>query len=53
MSTTQEQFADKALRTVINCYGLDVGSETALRNKANQLLFDDAYLLKVVDDKKS
>jgi len=32
---------------------LDVGSETELRIKVKELLFDDAYLSKVVDDKKS
>jgi hypothetical protein len=30
-----------------------VGSETELRIKVKELLFDDAYLSKVVDDKKS
>jgi hypothetical protein len=32
---------------------LDVGSETELRIKVKELLFDDTYLSKVVDDKKS
>jgi hypothetical protein len=32
---------------------LDLGSETALRIQIKELLFDDAYLSKVIDDKKS
>jgi len=32
---------------------LDVSSETELRIKVKELLFDDAYLSKVIDDKKS
>jgi len=32
---------------------LDVGSETELLIKVKELLFDDAYLFEVVDDKKS
>jgi len=32
---------------------LDVGSETECQIKVKKLLFDDAYLSKVVDDKKS
>ena len=45
--------ADGARRTVVRSYRLDVGSETELRIKVKELLFDDAYLSKVVDDKKS
>jgi len=45
--------ADGAHRTVVCSYRLDVGSETELRIKVKELLFDDAYLSKVVDDKKS
>ena len=44
---------DGALRTVVRSYRLDVGSDTELRIKVKELLFDDAYLSKVVDDKKS
>jgi len=44
---------DGAHRTVVHSYRLDVGSETELRIKIKELLFDDAYLSKVVDDKKS
>jgi len=32
---------------------LDLGSETELRIQVKKLLFDDAYLSKVIDDKKS
>jgi len=32
---------------------MDVGSESELRIQAKELLFDDAYLSKVIDDKKS
>jgi hypothetical protein len=32
---------------------LDLGSETELRIQIKELLFDDAYLSKVIDDKKS
>jgi len=45
--------ADRAHRTVVRSYRLDAGSETELRIKVKELLFDDAYLSKVVDDKKS
>jgi len=45
--------ADGACRTVVRSYQLDVGSETDLRIKVKELLVDDAYLSKVVDDKKS
>jgi len=45
--------ADGARRTVVRSYRFDVGSETELRMKVKELMFDDAYLSKVVDDKKS
>jgi len=45
--------ADGARRTVVRSYWLHVGSETELWIKVKELLFDDAYLSKVVDDKKS
>jgi hypothetical protein len=32
---------------------MDVGSETDLRINLKELVFDDAYLSKVVDDQKS
>ena len=34
-------------------YRLDLGSETELRIQVRELLFDNAYLSKVIDDKKS
>jgi len=53
ISTIQGWLADGARRTVVRSYRLDVGTETELRIKVTELLFDDAYLSKVVDDKKS
>jgi len=32
---------------------LDLPSETELQNQVKELLFDDAYLLKVINDEKS
>jgi hypothetical protein len=45
--------ADGARRTVVRSYQLDLRSETELRIQVKELLFDDAYLSKVVEDKKS
>ena len=45
--------ADGARRTVVRSYQLDVGFDTEPRFKVKELLFDDAYLSKVIDDKKS
>jgi len=45
--------ADGARRTVVRSYQLDVDSETDLRIKVEELLFDNAYIRKVVDDEKS
>jgi len=44
---------DEARRTVVHCFQLDLHSETELRIQVKELLFDDAYIPKVVDDKKS
>jgi hypothetical protein len=44
--------ADGARRTIVRSYRLDLGSETELRIQVRELLFDDAYLSKVIDDKK-
>jgi len=44
---------DGARRTDVRSYQLDLRSETELRIQVKELLFDDAYLSKVVDDKKS
>jgi hypothetical protein len=51
ISTIRGRLADGARRTVVRSYRLDVGSETDLQIKVKELLFDDAYLSKVVDDK--
>jgi len=45
--------ADGARQTVVRSYRLDVGSDTELRINVKELLFDDVYLSKVIDDKKS
>jgi len=45
--------ADGACRTVVCSYQLDVGSETELQIKVKELLFDDVYLSKVVNHKKT
>jgi hypothetical protein len=44
---------DGARRTVVRSYQFDFCSETDLRIQGKELLFDDAYLSKVVEDKKS
>jgi len=53
ISTIRGRLPDGVRRTGVRSYQLDVGSETELRIKVKELLFDDAYLSKVVDDKKS
>jgi hypothetical protein len=45
--------ADGARRTIVCGYQLDLGSETELLIQVRELLFDDAYLLKVSNDKIS
>ena len=45
--------ADGARRTIVRSYQLDFGSETELRILIKELLFEDAYLPKIIDDKKS
>jgi len=45
--------ADGDRRTIVRCYRLDLGSETELPIQVKKLLFDDAYLSKVINDKKS
>jgi len=44
---------DGARRTVVCSYQLDLHSETELQIQVKERLFDDAYLSKVVDDKRS
>jgi hypothetical protein len=45
--------ADGARRTIFRSYQLDLGSETELPIQVREFLFDDAYLSKVINDKKS
>jgi len=45
--------ADGSRQTIVHIYWLDLSSETELRIQVKELLFDDAYLSKVIDDKKS
>jgi hypothetical protein len=51
--TFQGRLADGARRTVVRSYRLNLGYETEFRIKAKEILFDDAYLSKVVDDRKT
>jgi len=53
MSTKQGKLADGACPTMVCIYQVDSESETELWIQVKELLFDDAYLLKVIDDKKS
>jgi len=52
ISTIQGRLADGARQTIVRSYWLDIGSETELRIQVRELLFDDAYLWKVINDKK-
>jgi hypothetical protein len=47
------RLVDGARRNVVRSYQLDLRSETELRTQVKELLFDDADLSKVVDDKQS
>jgi len=53
ISTIRGRLADGAHRTVFWSKHLDVHSQTELRIQVKDLLFDDAYLSKVIEDKKS
>jgi len=53
ISTLRGWLADVAHQTLVHSDRLDVGSETGLRIKVKELLCDDAYLSKIIDDKKS
>jgi len=44
---------DTAYRTIVCSFRWDFGSWTELRIEVKELLFDDAYLSKVIDDKQS
>jgi hypothetical protein len=53
ISTIRRWLADGALWTVVQCYQLDLCCETELWIQVKELLFDNAYLSKVVEDKES
>ena len=53
ISTIRGQLADGACQTVVWSYQLDLHSDTERRIQVKELLFEDAYLSKVVEDKKS
>ena len=53
ISTIRGRFADGACQTIVRSYQLDLGSETQLPIQTKELLFDDAYCSKVVDDMKA
>jgi len=53
MSTIRGHLADGACWTIVWSYQLDLGSETELPIQVKELLFDDAYLLKVINDEMS
>jgi len=53
ISTIQGRLADGAYQTVVHSYQLDLRSETELQIQVKELLFDNAYLSKVIEDKKS
>ena len=53
ISTIRGRLADGALRTIVRSYRLDLAKDTDLGIQIKELLFDDAYLSKVIDDKKS
>jgi hypothetical protein len=45
--------ADRAPRTIVRSYQVDLASETELRIQVKEPLFDNANLSKVIDDKKA
>jgi len=51
ISTIRGDLPDGARRTIVRSYQLDFGSETELPIQVKELLFDDAYLSKVIDEK--
>jgi len=53
ISTIRGHLADGARCTIASRFQLDLGSETELRIQVTELLFDDAYLSQVIDDKKA
>jgi len=53
ISTIRGCLTDGAGRTVVCSNWLDLGSDTELQIQVKELLFDNAYLSKVVNDKQS
>jgi len=53
ISPIWECLADRSRRTFVRRYQLDLYSETQLQIQVKELLFEDAYLSKVVDNNKS
>jgi len=53
ISTIRGHLADEGHQTVVHRYRLDLGSESELRIQVREHLFDNAFLSKVIDDKKS
>jgi hypothetical protein len=53
ISTVRGHLADGAHRTIVLSNRLDLGSETELQIQVKELLFDDVYLSKVIDNKKA
>jgi hypothetical protein len=51
--TIRGQLADGARRTVVQGFQSELRSETELQIQVKELLFDNTYLSKVVEDKKS
>jgi hypothetical protein len=52
-STIRGHLADRACGTTVSSYQFETGSWTELRIQVMELLFYNAYLLKVINDKKS
>jgi len=53
MSTIERQLVDGAHQTVARSYLLDLGSDSQCQIQAKELLFENGFLSKVMDDKKS
>jgi hypothetical protein len=53
ISTIRGWLADGARRRIVRSYQWDLGSETEIRIQVKELVFDNAYLSKVIDEKKA
>jgi hypothetical protein len=53
IGTIRGRLGDGVRQTIFGSYWLDLVSETDLRIEIKDLVFDDAYFSKVIDDKKS